>query len=401
MPTIAEHLESDIVELGDLHSTYGPMLHLVNELIGVIPDCDTYLEIWPPGFRTYNLCVPNFLNLPASLIGRRDVAAHMGLAMYIASRTADCPYCSAHTCSFALRRGASPEAVDGSARTDVERAVVALAEGMSNVPTTWDPSLIDDLGVFLSADDIEWVAMSVGMMGFLNKFMDAIAVPLEVEAINDVAELIEPTGWDVGQAGWRNGAVERVSATVPTDSIAVYGRIARRAPRAVLIERGWTKHLPKSAPDLRRYLLDTHGVDVPILTKMRHQRPMRALAAMIDQNLNPDTSEIGIGNKALAGLAYAAHTENADLVAQARSLAARDDVPASIVDAVTAGSLPDADERPQMIVRLARAFAPSPAQVTSDLAEAAVAVLSPAEIIEVAVWISVQQSMHRLGLFYG
>jgi hypothetical protein len=97
MPTIAEHLESDIVEIDELHRTYGPMLHMVHELIGVIPDCDTYLEIWPPGFRTYNLCVPNFLNLPASLLRRDGVKAHMGLAMYVASRTAECPYCSAHT----------------------------------------------------------------------------------------------------------------------------------------------------------------------------------------------------------------------------------------------------------------------------------------------------------------
>lgn len=400
MPTIAEHLETDIVELDELHGTYGPMLHMVNELIGVIPDCDTYLEIWPPGFRTYNLCVPNFLNLPASLIRRDGVKAHMGLAMYIASRTAECPYCSAHTCSFALRRGASREAIDGSSRTDVEKAVLALAEGMSNVPTTWDPKVIDDLGVYLSASDIEWVAMSIGMMGFLNKFMDAIAVPLEIEAINDVAELIEPTGWEVGQSGWRNGAAARITSKVPVDSVALYGRIARRAPKAVRIERGWTKHLPKSAPDLRRHLRDNYGVDVPILSKMRHQTPMRSLAAMIDQNLTADTSEIGIGNKALAGLAYAAHVGNDDLAAQARSLAIRDDVPTSILDEVAAGSIPTADEHPQMIVRLSQAFSSSPAEVTSELADAAVAVLSSAEIIEVAVWISVQQAMHRLSLFY-
>ncbi|MFK8022565.1 MAG: hypothetical protein AB8G26_01270, partial [Ilumatobacter sp.] len=86
MSTIAEHLAPHVVPLDDLHGTYSPMLHTVNELIGVVPDCDTYLEIWPPGFRTYNLCVPNFLNLPASIVKRDGVKAQMGLAMYIASR---------------------------------------------------------------------------------------------------------------------------------------------------------------------------------------------------------------------------------------------------------------------------------------------------------------------------
>lgn len=58
-----------------------------------------------------------------------------------------------------------------------------LAEGMGSEPSTWDRSIVDELGHHLDADDIEWVAMSVGMMGFLNKFMDALSVPLEIEAI--------------------------------------------------------------------------------------------------------------------------------------------------------------------------------------------------------------------------
>lgn len=415
MPTLAEHLEPDVVELEELHGTYGPMLHIVRELIGVVPDCDTYLEIWPAGFRTYNLCVPNFLNLPASVVSRSDLKAHMGLAMYTSSRTAECPYCAAHTCSYALRRGASVDAVDGTNRTDLEQAVVTLAETMASEPSPWDRSIVDELGRHLSADDVEWVAMSVGMMGFLNKFMDAISVPLEVEAINDVSELIEPTGWDVGRSGWRNGSVKRATAKVPVDSAGLYARMIRQGPKATLIERGWTKHLPTSAPDLRRYLREHRHVEVAVLSRMRHAKPMRALAAMFDQNLDPATSVVGLGEKALAGLVYASMVGDASLLELGRSAAsAHGMTPTVIEDAIAAGADPafllrDGSERRTVglgtehadaVLRLAHAISPSPAVTTDELAAATAEALTSAEVIEIAVWISVLQLVHRITRFY-
>jgi len=41
----------------------------VSSETGMVPNCDPYLEIWPPAFRTYNLMVPNLLNLPAPVLG--------------------------------------------------------------------------------------------------------------------------------------------------------------------------------------------------------------------------------------------------------------------------------------------------------------------------------------------
>ena len=66
---LASLLKKDAVPMATLHERYGPVLELVRILIGVVPNCDTYLEIWPPAFRTYNIMVPNFLNLPASVFG--------------------------------------------------------------------------------------------------------------------------------------------------------------------------------------------------------------------------------------------------------------------------------------------------------------------------------------------
>src|SRR5688500_6200890 len=52
-----------------LNDRYGALLRLVDTVLGVVPNCDPYLEIWPPAFRTYNIMVPNLLNLPVPVFG--------------------------------------------------------------------------------------------------------------------------------------------------------------------------------------------------------------------------------------------------------------------------------------------------------------------------------------------
>ena len=69
MNTLANQLSPSSGDISDLKQDYSPMLNLVETLIGVVPNAHPILDIWPIGFRTYNLLVPNFLNLPVSLLG--------------------------------------------------------------------------------------------------------------------------------------------------------------------------------------------------------------------------------------------------------------------------------------------------------------------------------------------
>ena len=138
--TLVPLLKDDAIPMETLHERYGPLLELVRVLIGVVPNCDAYLEIWPPAFRTYNIMVPNLLNLPFSVFGVGSAPKDMvGLGLYVASRAAECPYCSAHTCSFALRRGAVLETVANALSQDAaftprERATIAVARSLARVP---------------------------------------------------------------------------------------------------------------------------------------------------------------------------------------------------------------------------------------------------------------------------
>ena len=134
-------LETAKVPVETLHQKYGPLLALADKLLGVVPNCHPYLEIWPTAFRSYNVMFPNLVNLPFVLWGLGAPKATIGLANYVSSRSAGCAYCSAHTCAFALRRGVSIEAVasaldrDASALSPANRAAVRVARALSVVPT--------------------------------------------------------------------------------------------------------------------------------------------------------------------------------------------------------------------------------------------------------------------------
>ena len=67
--SLAPLLHDSMVDWDVLQGRYGPLLRLVETMLGVVPNCDRYLEIWPPAFRSYSIMVPNLLNLPVPVLG--------------------------------------------------------------------------------------------------------------------------------------------------------------------------------------------------------------------------------------------------------------------------------------------------------------------------------------------
>lgn len=407
MPTtLAEALQRDRVGFDALHRDYGPMLQLVKLLIGVVPRCDPYLEIWTPGFRTYNLIIPNFLDLPNSVLGVGAPKDLVGLGMYSSSAAAACPYCTAHTASFALRRGASVEAVQGDARTPAEAATVAVADGLGADPATYSPDLGQHLRDQCGDADAEWIVTAIAMMGFLNKFMDAVGVELEQDAVDDVGGILRPTGWTIGRAGWDGATMAEARPTPPpSDTMKTKATLLRHAPGAVKLSRGWVAGLPRKVGPLRTHIRDHHGWDEALITTMAHAKPAKALGAVLRHNLDPDQSDLGIGLKALAGLPYANHVESTYLAGRAQELARFAGVDPDTLAAAD-GYFPGAsgaaalDERHRAALTLGWAMGPSPAVVDPEIVDAVTAVLTPSEIIEAVVWVSINQLQHRLATYF-
>lgn len=377
---LIELLQKDAVPFETLHARYGALLKLVRTLIGVIPNCDPYLEIRPPAFRTYNVMVPNLLNLPPLIWGLGAPRSTLGLAMYVSSRVAACPYCSAHCCSFALRRGATVEQVmasldGGTALGPADRAAVRVARALSVVPADITADDRAELLRQLSPSNAEWVVLSIAMMGWLNKAMDALGIPLEEPTVAEVSSVIAPSGWTPGQH-----VKEAIAAGEPVGADSLFTRMSviRYAPEALRLDKEWTRGVPDRWPAVGEYLREKTGHDFPVLSRLRHRRAVRAIATMIQENLGE--SVIGRENKLAAGLVYADAVQDAPLAAELRALGAKD--------------LPDSPTQ-----TLARAISPSPAAVTASTLDACRTVPA-AGVVETVSFVSLLQLLHRLSTFY-
>jgi hypothetical protein len=324
--------------------------------------------------------VPNLLNLPFLGWGLGAPRSTVGLAMYVSSRTAGCAYCSAHSCSFALRRGATVEEITSAldaerTLTAADRAAVRVARSLAVVPASVDDEARADLRRQFSEKDAEWVVLAIAMMGFLNKAMDALGVPLEEPVASEVNGVIGPSGWKPGQ----HMRTTVLDGDPPgADSLLTRLSFVRYAPQAIKLDKGWTQGVPDRWPAVGEFLQRTTGHSFPVLSRLRHRRAVRAIATMIKENLGG--SVIGLDNKLAAGLIYAHTIGNPSLAQELRSLGARE--------------LPDSPTQ-----TLARAISSSPAVVDRSVLESSRAI-PPAGIVELVTFVSVLQMLHRLSSFY-
>ena len=424
--TLARSLQASSIDLAGLGREYRPLLQLVRLVIGVVPNCDSLLAIWPTGFRSYNLLVPNLLNLPFSVWGWGPPVVPLGLALYTASWTARCSYCTAHTCAFTLRRGAPPATLTGS-RSPAESAAVAAAEALASIPCTFTRQHREDLRRHFSARDAEGIALGVALMGFLNKFMDAAGVDLEAASVKEVSPVLLPTGWTTGK--------HRVAAEASADpalqprpggrdTLATKLAFLRYVPAALRLEGSWTRGVPSRWPAVGAWLEARTGHDFPLLAKVESRRAVKAVATVLRDNLTAADSRLGLRLKILAGLVYATVVGDETLAGEARKLALRTSPPVaeetlqavarfaaeppvegdSGIEAAHSSlaslpGLPGLNREAALALLLAKAVSPSPATVPAALLAEVAGALSPEAQIELVVWVSIQQMLHRLGCF--
>lgn len=429
--TLAHELAAHAIPSDQLPASDRPILAMMHELIGVVPNCYPMLAMWPPGLRTFNLLVPNLLNLPMTLVGQGAPKELVGLAMFASSQAAGCSYCIAHHCSFALRRGVDRDTVLGH-RSPVEDAVAELATAIASVPTTLTPAHIHAAEAHLGSRDVESIAMAVALGGFLNKFMDSVGVELEENCLTDVQALLRNQGWhpgkhisssgradgpdgpDAGQAAdpydlpW---ARVDTSADIPVDSLGTYLRVIRQAPAAVRLDRAWSRGASGRLGPALLLLEDETGYSFPILGALSSPRAVRALTAALRDNLDPSTSAIGLELKLLAGLVYAEHVGSPLLVQE--SILLLDQLELSphpwllrSIRRFAATPTEDLQLPPGLsafeasAVLLARACAASPAEISEVVVAAIMPHLDPDQIIEIVVWLSLLQTLHRLYTFH-
>jgi uncharacterized peroxidase-related enzyme len=128
------------------------------------------------------------------------------LVAYMASHSAGCQYCVAHQVSGALHLNVDERklaAIWNYQTSDLyspkERVALDFAIAAAAVPNGVSDELMARMQQHWCDDEIVEIAGVIAVFGFLNRFNDTMATPLEPEAIGDAQRLIARGRWAPGK----------------------------------------------------------------------------------------------------------------------------------------------------------------------------------------------------------
>ena len=126
------------------------------------------------------------------------------LIAFVSSNATGCRYCQAHTIRAAERYGSSKERMleiwnfeDSTHFSEREKSALAFAIAASKVPQAVTPNLEQNLKTHWSDDEIVEIMGVVALFGYLNRWNDVMATPLENDAALSAKELL--ASWDRGR----------------------------------------------------------------------------------------------------------------------------------------------------------------------------------------------------------
>jgi uncharacterized peroxidase-related enzyme len=128
------------------------------------------------------------------------------LIAHVASRTAGCQYCMAHTAEGALHFGVEEKKLaavwdyqTSPLFSAAERAALDLAVAGAAVPNAATDEMFATMREHWSEEQIVEVVGVIAMFGFLNRWNDTLATPLEDEPIATGEKYLAPHGWSPGK----------------------------------------------------------------------------------------------------------------------------------------------------------------------------------------------------------
>lgn len=151
-----------------------------------------------------------FINLNRAVMANagRVTSEQKRLIGHLASLSAGCRYCQAHTVLAAKRYGASDERLqalweyrDSPLFTPAERAAFDFAVAASAVPNAVDGAVGDALRAHWTDAEIVEILGVVALFGFLNRWNDSMGTALEPDARQLATEQLADRGWSPGKHG--------------------------------------------------------------------------------------------------------------------------------------------------------------------------------------------------------
>lgn len=121
---------------------------------------------------------------------------------HVASRSAGCGYCMAHSAALVDRAGEETAKIDAlwdfersDLFTDGEKAAFRVAQGAAQVPNAVTDADFDALKAHFSDDEIVEIIAVIAMFGFLNRWNDTMATELESDPAQFAKARLAPHGW--------------------------------------------------------------------------------------------------------------------------------------------------------------------------------------------------------------
>jgi len=174
------------------------------QALGFVPNSFYIMGRNPDLMRAFSRLAREVIGVPGKVpMGLKRMVAH------IASRSAGCQYCMAHTAESAAEMdGVAPEKIEAifdyersDLFSDAERAALALAQAAGQTPNLVTDPDMDALKTHFDEDQIVEIVAVICLFGWLNRFNDTMATDLEQRPMAFGEKHLAPGGWEVGKHG--------------------------------------------------------------------------------------------------------------------------------------------------------------------------------------------------------
>lgn len=193
MPNVQPLSREDLTE-------FEPLFRLAESSAGYVATSLYTLGRRPPILKA-------FVALGASVIGPGKVDTSLKqLVGMIASVSAGCRYCQAHTSTRAATLGVSPDKVaavydfeTSQLFSPAERAALRLARDAAIVPNATTAEHFAELRQHYSESQIVEIVAVISLYGWTNRWNDTMATELENQPFSFASEHLTSQGWDASK----------------------------------------------------------------------------------------------------------------------------------------------------------------------------------------------------------
>ena len=185
----------------DANEEVAELAKFFNETLGFCPNSVLTMQIRPDIAKAFI-----DLNMAVMANNGRVTSDLKRLIGYLASFTAGCQYCQAHTALAAERYGAGEEKINNiwdykthQAFNDAERAALDFSIASSSIPNSVDNEISDNLRKYWDEGEIVEILGVISLFGFLNRWNDSMGTEMEEGAIKTGEKYLAQRGWSVGK----------------------------------------------------------------------------------------------------------------------------------------------------------------------------------------------------------